>query len=138
MPLSKLKEKVIVIDDDPDVLNSLRFLLEAEGFDVMTFASGHEVVEGLPLPPRGCLIVDYHMPNMSGLELLGQLRERQISLPAILITGYPDNLISIQAATLNIACVLLKPRLQHDLVLRLRELFADLPSRGPYNLRKST
>ncbi|NWG23575.1 MAG: response regulator [Pseudorhodoplanes sp.] len=76
-----------VVDDDPAVCHSLTFALEIEGFDVRTFGSGDDILNDEHLSSFGCLIIDYSMPGMNGLELLRLLRNRGIATPAILITG---------------------------------------------------
>ena len=78
---------VIVVDDDAAVRNALKFALETEGLSVVLCEGGHELLGWQELPAGGCLVVDYRMPDMDGFELVSRLRERQISLPAILITS---------------------------------------------------
>ncbi|MCP5433760.1 MAG: response regulator, partial [Alphaproteobacteria bacterium] len=77
---------VIVVDDDPDLTGALRFHLELEGRTVRCFSSAAALLKEEALPDRGCLVLDYHLPGMTGLELLGRLREAGVTLPAIMIT----------------------------------------------------
>ena len=81
---------VIVLDDDLAVRNSLKFSLEIEGFTVRSYATGAELLGAGDLTACGCLVVDQHMPGMSGLDLIDMLRSRHFSAPAILITGDPS------------------------------------------------
>ena len=60
---------VYVVDDDTDVLGSLRFLLETDGFEVRTFRSGAALLNGMVTGEVDCFVIDYKMPNMSGIEL---------------------------------------------------------------------
>lgn len=78
---------VFVIDDDDAVRDSLCVLLETHGFAVREYTSGTAFLHELPAERSGCLLIDVHMPNMSGLELLERLRERSFPMPVILITG---------------------------------------------------
>src|SRR3954468_21494062 len=87
---SSPKPMVYVADDDTDVLGSLRFLLETDGFEVRTFRSGAALLNGIVTGEVDCFVIDYKMPNMSGIDLAGRLRNRDIDTPIILITGYPD------------------------------------------------
>ena len=67
-----------------------------------------------------CFVIDYKMPNMSGIELAKRLRNRGIDTPIILITGYPDEGILAKATAAGIHHVLLKPHLEESLVTRIR------------------
>lgn len=113
--------KVVLVDDDLAVLGSLRFFLELEGFDVISFESGKQLLSQPDLPSRGCFVIDYCMPLMNGLELTAQLRARQSTLPVILITGQPDRSIDQQAARAGVLHVLRKPQLNDGLVKYIRE-----------------
>ncbi len=82
---------VYVVDDDEAVRDSMRWLLEANGFEVSTFASAEEFLARLPEPePIGCLLLDVRMPGMSGLELHEELVRRGSALPLIFVTGHGD------------------------------------------------
>jgi two-component system, LuxR family, response regulator FixJ len=111
---------VYVVDDDTDVLGSLRFLLETDGFDVRTFRSGAALLNAIATGEVDCFVIDYKMAAMNGLDLAGRLRDRDIDTPIILITGYPDANILEKAAAAGIHHVLLKPHLEESLVNRVR------------------
>jgi two-component system response regulator FixJ len=111
---------VYVVDDDTDVLGSLRFLLETDGFDVRTFRSGAALLSGNVAGKVDCFVIDYKMPVMSGIDLANRLRNGHVSAPIILITGYPDENIREKAAAAGIHYVLLKPHLEESLVTRIR------------------
>jgi len=85
-----LRPTVLVVDDDQAIRNSLKFSLEIEGFAVRVYASGDELLKERELPDRGCLVIDYLLPGINGLELLGKLRARHCLLPAILATTHVD------------------------------------------------
>jgi FixJ family two-component response regulator len=111
---------VYVVDDDIDVLGSLRFLLEADGFDVRTFRSAVAFLNAIVTDDVDCIIVDYKMPAMNGIELASRLRKRMVVAPIILITGYPDVNIAQKAAAAGVDHVLLKPHLEESLVTEIR------------------
>jgi two-component system response regulator FixJ len=114
------KATVYVVDDDADVLGSLRFLLEADGFDVRTFRNGASLLNAVRSTGVDCFVIDYKMPDMNGIDLAGRLRNRDIAAPVILITGYPDENISARAEAAGVRHVLLKPLLDDSLVTRIR------------------
>jgi FixJ family two-component response regulator len=112
---------IYVVDDDYDVLKSLRFLLETEGFDVRTFRSGSALLGSSTRHGADCLIVDYKMVGIDGLELARRLRGLDVSTPIVLITGYPDENILAKASSAGVRQVLLKPNLEDSLVECVRE-----------------
>src|SRR5664279_3480735 len=117
---AQTKPIVYVVDDDADVLGSLRFLLETDGFDVRTFRSGTSLLNAVRPTGVDCFVIDYKMPDMNGIDLAGRLRTRDIAAPVILITGYPDENISAKAAAAGVRHVLMKPLLDESLVTRIR------------------
>ena len=107
---------IYVVDDDYDVRTSLRFLLETEGFEVRTFRSGVALLGSSTRNRADCLVVDYKMAELDGLELALRLRRLDVSTPIILITGYPDEKIAAKARAAGVSQVLLKPNLEGNLV----------------------
>lgn len=116
---------VYVVDDDTDVLGSLRFLLESEGFEVQTFRSGEALLTVIAASAVDCLVIDYKMPAMNGIDLASGLRNRDIDIPIVLITGYPDGNIRKKAAAVGIDHVLLKPHIEESLVSHVRAAIGE-------------
>ena len=81
---------VFVVDDDPGVLKSMRWLLESEGLPVETYASGPEFLAAYDPNRPGCLLLDLRMPDMDGLELQERLATRGLQPPIIFVTGHGD------------------------------------------------
>ncbi len=106
---------VAVIDDDPAVLDSLRFLLEATGHRVVTYSSAATFLADCGTPPA-CLILDQHMPQMTGLELAAELRAIGHGIHILLITASASPAIIARAAQLGIERVLEKPLREDDLL----------------------
>ena len=81
---------VRVVDDDPDVRRSWQFVIEGEGWNVLTYASALEFLEkDSPFTP-GCLVLDVRMPGMSGIELQHEMKLRGDTLPIIFISAHGD------------------------------------------------
>jgi two-component system response regulator FixJ len=116
--------KVFVIDDDDVVRDSLKALLEIRGYEVVDFESGDQFLTSHSDLNGSCLIVDVHMPGMTGLDLLAVLRQRGEAVPAILITGRRDALIEVQAATLDNVELLDKPVAHGVLFSTLKRMIA--------------
>jgi len=106
---------VAIVDDDQAVLDSLRFLLELAGHRVKTYGSAAAFLEDRGARPA-CLILDHHMPQMTGLALAARLRGAGDMLPVLLITGSPSAAIVAKAAELGVAKVLEKPPSEKDLL----------------------
>jgi len=89
---------VHVVDDDPALRRSLRFLFESVGWQVRLHASAEEFLD-IATPPAQptCLVLDIRMPAMSGLELQQVLRERGIVMPILFMTGHADVSVAVQA-----------------------------------------
>ena len=81
---------VLVVDDDPSVLNALARLLRALGYKVRTFDRPGELLASILPTENACLLVDINLPEMNGIELCRILAESGCGLPAILITGRSD------------------------------------------------
>ena len=111
---------VLVVDDDPAVLNALTFSLRIEGFQVRAYANGLELLDDPDLPVCGCLVVDQTMPGMAGLDVVASLRARHVALPAILITTNPSVMLRRRAADAGIR-VIEKPLLGDALSRGIRE-----------------
>jgi two-component system, LuxR family, response regulator FixJ len=96
---------VFVVDDDDGARETLRCLLEAEGFAVRTYSSAKGILGETEIPNNSCLVADYHMPGMDGLELVNELRLRGNSIPAILVTGDPNPNVQDRAAAAHVPVI---------------------------------
>jgi two-component system, LuxR family, response regulator FixJ len=100
---------IFVVDDDAAVRDSLKLLLEIHGMYVEDFESTQEFVDSYRKHPRECLVLDQHLPMVSGLDFLSSARGAELDLPVILITGRGDDAIRSRAQQLGVAAYLDKP-----------------------------
>ena len=126
--MTSKSDVVLVVDDDVAVLGALKFALESEGFEVRDYLGAVALLSDLHMPPFGCLVIDYRMPIMDGLELVATLRERGITAPAIIITGRTNKDLDAQAAKIGIRRVLEKPLSDGALVAAIRTALAAAPA----------
>lgn len=88
---------IAVIDDDAAVRNSLKFSLEVDGYMVRAFADADEFLRASDAADCRCLIVDQHMPQQTGLELVAALRKRGVATPVLLMSGRVTPALTRQA-----------------------------------------
>jgi FixJ family two-component response regulator len=128
---SSHQPSIYVVDDDVGVLGSLRFLLETDGFEVRTFRSGAALLSAVRPTEVDCLVIDYKMPDINGLDLVALLRSNDIAAPVILITGYPDDNIAARAAAAGVEHVLMKPLFGDGLAKHIKTAIQEaLPARA--------
>jgi FixJ family two-component response regulator len=82
--------RVFIIDDEYSVRKSLSLLLRVEGYQVEEFASGMDALPAFAARPPNGVLTDYHMPGLSGEELIRQLRSVDPTVPIVLLTGRDD------------------------------------------------
>src|ERR1700684_3393156 len=79
--------RVFVVDDDQSTCETIQVMLDRAGFSTTVYASAEAFVASFDTPPSGCLVVDQHLPGMSGLELQQFLVDRGIMMTMVMITG---------------------------------------------------
>lgn len=101
-------EYVFVVDDDADVRDSMRLLLEVAGFKVRNYTSARQFLDD-DFCKSGCLVADIRMPDMSGLELQEEVARRHLDLPVIIMTGHGDVPLAVRAMKAGAVDFLEKP-----------------------------
>lgn len=107
---------VFIVDDDPDVRDSVKLLLESAGFNVETFDSAKAFLSSDAINRRGCLVADIRMPDMDGLELQEELVRRRLPLPIIIVTGHGDVPLAVRAMKAGAIEFLEKPYNERALI----------------------
>jgi len=103
------RAKLFVVDDDVDVCVALSRLLRTAGLHVETFGTAAEVLSDDRLRDADCLVLDVHLPDLSGLELQAKLTELGLELPIVFITGRGDIPMSVRAMKAGALEFLTKP-----------------------------
>lgn len=116
---------VWIVDDAISVRKSIGAVLETADIEVRDFGSAAEfLAEFVPIE-SSCLIVDHHMPDMTGLELLLHLRKEGNTVPVIVITGRGDAVLKEQALRAGAATLLHKPVDGDELITLIESLVAN-------------
>ena len=119
---------VHVVDDDDAMRHSLLFLLECAGLEAKAYESAIAFLGSVETMERGCIVTDVRMPGMSGLELVGKLREAGVPDPVIVITGHGDVPLAVEAMKAGVSDFIEKPFDDEQLLGAVRTALAR--SRG--------
>ena len=109
----KTQPVVAVVDDEPEMRKAIRRLLATRGFRVEEYESGDEFLAALGSRPAHCVLLDLHMPGVSGFEVLEALGIRHNPVPVIVITAHNEPDTAERVRALN-ACAYLKKPIEDD------------------------
>ena len=121
LPIESLT--VFVVDDDADIRSALSRALGRRGYAVECHASAQSFLEAWSPSRAGCLVLDYGLPGMNGLELQAHLNATGLSIPIIFVTGHGGVPESVQAIKGGAVDFLEKPFRQADLIERIEIAF---------------
>ena len=88
--MGQSRRVIAILDDEEDYRRALSRLLRAHGYDVASFSAGEELIAGLARRPFDCVLLDLHMPGMTGFDVLASLRGQPAPPPVIVITAHDD------------------------------------------------
>jgi len=123
--------QILVVDDDPDMRNSIGMLLSAHGFQILTADNGIEAIRSVRNLKPDAILLDLEMPGRTGLEVLRTLRAFKLfrQLPVIIVSGRRDQEALKEALTLGVSDYVVKPFDDLSLIERLRSaLYSPQPS----------
>lgn len=116
---------VWIVDDAESVRKSIGAVLETDDIAVRDYGSAREFLADFAPVVPGCLVVDHHMPDMTGLELLQHLRKQNIIIPVIIITGDGDDLLKEKAVKAGALTMLHKPVNGNELSALIRSIMPN-------------
>lgn len=114
-----------IVDDDPVVGHSLSELLTIFGFEPVVYESAGALLEDARRGGLHCILIDFHMPGLDGLDLVSALRREGKAVPCLLITGRLDARITARANAFNLVAVLEKPFVGARLIELVRSAVAE-------------
>lgn len=106
---------VHIVDDDAHVRASTSFLLQSRGYATKSHVDGRAFLDQASLEP-GCVLLDLRMPHMNGIDVQRMLKERNIDLPVIILSGHGDARAAAEAEELGAVGFLEKPYAEADLI----------------------
>ena len=121
--------QIILVDDDANILASVRMALEAEGFGVRSFTDGETALEGLAQNPADIGVFDIKMPRMDGLELLRKLRQTS-QMPVVFLTSKDDEIDEVFGLKMGADDYITKPFSQRLLIERIRAVLRRTKARA--------
>src|SRR6266404_8403979 len=113
--------RVFVVDDDPSIREALDSLLRSVGLGVQTFASAQDFLASKHPDVPSCLVLDVHLPGLSGLDLQQELAKADVHIPIIFLTGHGDIPTSVRAIKAGALEFLTKPFAHEDLLHPIRD-----------------
>ncbi|MHA1536432.1 MAG: response regulator transcription factor [Alphaproteobacteria bacterium] len=122
---------IALVDDDRNILTSVSMALEAEGFEVRSYADGADALQGLSGRPADLVVLDIKMPRMDGMELLSRLRQTS-DVPVIFLTSKDDEIDEVLGLRMGADDYITKPFSQRLLIERVRAILrrSEAPSNG--------
>ncbi len=114
------QQTVYLIDDDDDVRQSLKFLLEGYHLSVQTFSSGQDFLDQVEPNMDGCVVIDIRMPGMNGMEVQQKLKDLHVTFPVIMLTAHADVPVAVEAIKQGAFDFVLKNASQHEIVTTIQ------------------
>lgn len=123
---------VAVLDDEPKMRTALRRLLSTHGFHVEDYQTGRAFFDALPTHPTDCLVLDLHMPEISGYEVLATFASRQISTPVVVVSAHREPGTEERVRALGASAFFDKPVDGATLVAGIdKAIFPEKPTKTP-------
>jgi FixJ family two-component response regulator len=118
---------IAVVDDDQSVCKAIGRLIIKSNFDVVTVTSGQMLLDLLPVRPPDCILLDLHMPGLSGVDVLRALADIGSKLPVIVITGRDEPTARARCLAAGATAFLLKPLDPKRLLRAIGEALGGAP-----------
>jgi two-component system response regulator ChvI len=121
---------IALVDDDRNIVTSLRMALESEGYKIQAYTDGASALDGLTMDPPDLAILDIKMPRMDGMELLRRLRQKS-EMPVIFLTSKEDEIDELFGLKMGADDFIRKPFSQRLLVERVKAILRRAAPREP-------
>jgi two-component system phosphate regulon response regulator PhoB len=130
-------ERVLIVDDDPDIQRLVSYNLTQAGFEVATAESGRKALESVQKHPPDLIILDLMLPDIDGMEVCRTLRQRENSrrVPIVMLTARGDEIDRVIGFELGADDYVMKPFSPRELVLRVKSIFRRMKAERTDMLR---
>ena len=126
--MERRSQIIAVVEDDPSMRRSIERLLSVVGFTVEVFSSAEAFLDRADFDQLGCLVLDIHLPGMSGIALRSRMIETGSSLPTVFITALEDDDIEAAATRLGCVALLRKPFAPDLLISSVNRALSERPA----------
>jgi two-component system phosphate regulon response regulator PhoB len=118
-------ERVLIVDDDPDIQHLVSYNLSQAGFDIVTATTGRKALESVQTHPPDLIILDLMLPDVDGVEVCRMLRQRESSrrIPIVMLTARSEEIDRVIGFELGADDYVMKPFSPRELVLRVKSIF---------------
>lgn len=128
---------IYLVDDDESVRRSVGFMLKTSGHFVETYVSGTEFLREVRSLEPGCVLLDIQMPEIDGLEVQAELRERGVPFPVVVMTGHGDVDVAVRAMKAGAIDFIEKPFAKESMLEAVEEAFDKLDRTGEKSKRRA-
>jgi DNA-binding response OmpR family regulator len=130
-------ERVLIVDDDPDIQRLVSYNLTQAGFEVATAETGRKALESVQKHPPDLIILDLMLPDVDGMEVCRTLRQRELSrrIPIVMLTARGDEIDRVIGFELGTDDYVMKPFSPRELVLRVKSIFRRMKNERADMLR---
>src|SRR6185295_3779378 len=130
-------ERVLIVDDDPDIQHLVSYNLSQAGFDIVTATTGRKALETVQTHPPDLIILDLMLPDVDGVEVCRMLRQRESSrrIPIVMLTARSEEIDRVIGFELGADDYVMKPFSPRELVLRVKSIFRRMKEERSAALR---
>ena len=122
-------KRVLVVDDDEVICDFIKEIISLDGHQIVAVQSGMEAIRWIKSSTFDLIFLDLVMPDISGVEVLKQIKEMPLTFPVVITTGYPDSELMDQALELSPLSVLKKPFTKNQISSVMKSISASFPKK---------
>lgn len=134
--MARTEYPIYIVDDDDTVRRSVGFMLKTSGYSVTAYENGMKFLKEVKSLQPGCVLLDIQMPEVDGLEVQTELRERGVAFPVVVMTGHGDVDVAVRAMKAGAVDFIEKPFAKETMIEAIGEAFDKLDRSGEKSKRR--